>query len=507
MPYKYNVFLSHNGKDKPAVETIAKKLQKKYGLTCCLDKWNLVPGNPWEEEIEETLDQCEIIAVFLGPSGMGPWENEKMRAALDVRVRDRGRRVIPVLLPDAPETNKMKLPRFLSRLTWVDFRSSLDDKDALHVFRCGVEGIAPDQSLFGTFRLSWLELKDDASQKVFMIAGYLAPNTPIPPEIFENTLELEAKELSKALYRLNALGLLTLVDDLPSIHPLLAAYARTLSSDELLEKLADKLARLARQANDQMDQTSGPGWFVPLSPHVLSAADFAEGAGIPAAADLLGNLGYHLQRIVDYQGARAAYERALKIDEAAFGPDHPKVATIANNLGSVLEALGDLVGARAAYERALKIDEAAFGPDYPKVATRVNNLGSVLEALGDRAGAKAAFERALKIDAAAFGPDHPKVAIRANNLGSVLKDLGDLAGAKAAFERALKIDAAAFGPDHPNVARDVNNLGSVLKDLGDLAGARGAFERALKILRKILREGHPSIKIVQDNLDTVMKSD
>ena len=87
----------------------------------------------------------------------------------------------------------------------------------------------------------------------------------------------------------------------------------------------------------------------------------------------------------------------------------------------------DAVAARAAFERALRIDEAVYGPDHTKVAIRVNNLGGVLRDLGDLAGARAALERALKINEAVYGPDHPTVAIRVNNLGSVLQDLGDLA--------------------------------------------------------------------------------
>ena len=82
---------------------------------------------------------------------------------------------------------------------------------------------------------------------------------------------------------------------------------------------------------------------------------------------------------------------------------------IVNNLGSVLKDLGDLAGARAAYERALKIDEAAFGPDHPNVASDVNNLGSVLKDLGDLAGARAAFERALSIFEKFLPADHPNI--------------------------------------------------------------------------------------------------
>jgi tetratricopeptide (TPR) repeat protein len=139
----YDVFLSHNGKDKPAVEQIGHMLSQKYGLTCWLDKWNLVPGEPWQEALEEALDQCRTVAVFVGPNMIGPWENEEMRAALETRVHGKTRRVIPVLLPGALDSKDLKLPRFLSRLTWVDFRNGLDDKNALYRLYCGIQGIKP----------------------------------------------------------------------------------------------------------------------------------------------------------------------------------------------------------------------------------------------------------------------------------------------------------------------------------------------------------------------------
>jgi tetratricopeptide (TPR) repeat protein len=408
-----------------------------------------------------------------------------------------------------------------------------------------------DQSMFGTFQLSWREVKDVTQQKIFMLAGYLAPNTPIPLEIFRESLELDDKALFRALYRLDSIGLLPAINGRPSIHPLLAAYARTLAavSKELLEKLADKLVGLAKQANDQVDQSGSLIWFVPLRPHILSAAAFAEAAEAKDAAILLGHLGYYLLKIADYQGAKFANERALKITEAVHGQNHPEVAMLVNNLGMVLQALGDLAGAKAAFERALKITEAVhgqnhpevarvvnnlgmvlqaigdlvgatavidralqiniavYGPDHPEVAILVNNLGTVLKDLGDLAGAKAAYERALKIDEAAFGPDHPDVAIRLSNLGLVLHALGDLAGAKAACERALKIAEAVYGPDNPVVATDVNNLGRVLQALGDLAGAKAAYERAFKIFKKFLHEDHPNIKVVQENVDAVTKGE
>jgi hypothetical protein len=139
----YDVFLSHNSKDKPAVEQIGHFLTKEYGLRCWLDKWNLVPGEPWQEGLENALDQCQAVAVFVGASPISPWENEEMRSALEARVSNKERRVIPVLLPGAPDSQELKLPRFLTRLTWVDFRSGLNDKNALYRLYCGIQGIRP----------------------------------------------------------------------------------------------------------------------------------------------------------------------------------------------------------------------------------------------------------------------------------------------------------------------------------------------------------------------------
>ena len=146
MSIEFDVFLSHNSKDKPAVEAIADLLQQKYQVKCWLDKWNLVAGEAWQEGLEDALDQCQTVAVFVGPNVISPWENEEMRSALQARVHDTARRVIPVLLPGAPDSRDLNLPRFLSRMTWVDFRAGLDDDEALYRFYCGIKGIIPGKN-------------------------------------------------------------------------------------------------------------------------------------------------------------------------------------------------------------------------------------------------------------------------------------------------------------------------------------------------------------------------
>ena len=142
---KFHTFLSHNSADKPAVEEIARRLEKNR-IDCWLDKWNLVPGNPWQEAIEKALDDCSSCCVFIGPSGLGPWQNAEMRAAIDRRISKGDFRVIPVLLPGATRGERSQLPAFLTQTTWVEFRDTLDDEDAFHRLECGIQGIAPGPS-------------------------------------------------------------------------------------------------------------------------------------------------------------------------------------------------------------------------------------------------------------------------------------------------------------------------------------------------------------------------
>src|SRR5262249_246942 len=104
-------------------------------------------GEPWQEELEQALKRSRTCAVFVGPSGIGPWHHEEMRSALQIRVGQPGFRVIPVLLPRATKPTPNDLPLFLSRLPWVDFRRGLDDSGTFHQLVAGIRGLAPGRDV------------------------------------------------------------------------------------------------------------------------------------------------------------------------------------------------------------------------------------------------------------------------------------------------------------------------------------------------------------------------
>ncbi|MCZ8188704.1 MAG: TIR domain-containing protein [Microcystis sp. LE19-338.1B] len=134
---EFDVFLCHNGQDKPEVKKIAETL-KQQGLTPWLDEWELQPGLPWQRELEKQIENIKSAAVFVGGSGIGPWQQMEIEAYLRRFVKQ-GCPVIPVLLPNAPD--QPELPLFLEGMTWVDFRR-LSPKPMERLI-WGITGIKP----------------------------------------------------------------------------------------------------------------------------------------------------------------------------------------------------------------------------------------------------------------------------------------------------------------------------------------------------------------------------
>lgn len=125
MKSEYDVFLSHNSRDKRAVRRVAQLLSA-HSLSVWLDEWELAPGTPWQSAIEDIIHIVPAALILVGNDGVGPWEEPEMRACLKQFV-ERRMVVIPVLLPSNAECPK--LPLFLQDLTWVDMRKGLTQEN------------------------------------------------------------------------------------------------------------------------------------------------------------------------------------------------------------------------------------------------------------------------------------------------------------------------------------------------------------------------------------------
>ena len=143
MSGRFDVFLSHNSRDKPTIERRAEKL-KRAGLEPWLDKWQLVAGERWQAALAQGLLSSDSCAVFVGPNNLGSWEWEELNVALDRAAKEGIFRLIPVLLPGLPDKfDPNVLPPFLKTRTWIDFRGGMEDSRTFQRFINAIKGVAP----------------------------------------------------------------------------------------------------------------------------------------------------------------------------------------------------------------------------------------------------------------------------------------------------------------------------------------------------------------------------
>ena len=140
---RFDVFLSYNSDDEPVALELAERL-KQTGVNPWFAMWHVPPGLTWMEQIELGMSQCASCAVLVGPSGLGRWQNEEMRIAIDRRVNEPPFAVIAVLLPSIESSVKGKLPPLLLRSTWVEFAATLDEPATWNRLVTGIRGLDPE---------------------------------------------------------------------------------------------------------------------------------------------------------------------------------------------------------------------------------------------------------------------------------------------------------------------------------------------------------------------------
>ena len=134
-------FLSHNSRDKPAVEVIKGLLERgERPIPCWFDKDDLRSTGTWISQLEKAIKSCEAAVFFLGPNGLGPVHDEEKALLLQRAMYDKSFRLVSVLLPG---TQQSDVEGFIKAHMWADFRKGLDDAAALQRLRAFILGEAP----------------------------------------------------------------------------------------------------------------------------------------------------------------------------------------------------------------------------------------------------------------------------------------------------------------------------------------------------------------------------
>jgi WD40 repeat protein len=136
----FDVFLSHNGADKPLVQRVAERL-RQADIAPWLDAWQLTPGGHWQPELVAGLQASTACAVFIGSRGLGDWAREELAVAQDRAAKDNSFRIFMVLLPGAPDVFDPSLA-FLRTRTWVDLRDGVVNPAGIQDLVCAIRGVA-----------------------------------------------------------------------------------------------------------------------------------------------------------------------------------------------------------------------------------------------------------------------------------------------------------------------------------------------------------------------------
>jgi CHAT domain-containing protein/Tfp pilus assembly protein PilF len=205
----------------------------------------------------------------------------------------------------------------------------------------------------------------------------------------------------------------------------------------------------------------------------------------------------------DYAKAAEFLERAAKLGEKTFGPDHLNLAAILNNLAEVYIELGRYAEAEQLDKRVLAIHERANGPDDPGNATGLYSLASVYMRQGRYAEAEPLYKRGVAINEKARGPNHPEVAKGLEELAAVYRSQGRYAEAEALFKRCMMIDEKALGPENPELASTLSHLAYLYLEQGRNTEAEPLLKRALALTEKAHSPNHPDVASALDNLSQI----
>ena len=128
--FKYDVFLSHSGKDKPIVRELAQRL-KDDGLHVWFDEWEIRPGDSIVSKVDQALEESRTLVLAMSAGTFGSdWTMLEHHTWIFLDPSNEDRRFIPVRLDDNEIKDQLK------QFAYVDWRNRSDEEYARLLSAC-----------------------------------------------------------------------------------------------------------------------------------------------------------------------------------------------------------------------------------------------------------------------------------------------------------------------------------------------------------------------------------
>jgi hypothetical protein len=115
-PMPPRAFISHSGQDRQFVDKFAADLWA-FGVMAWNFPWEIKPGDPIRQKIEEGLEGCEFFIIAISTASLSrPWVQTELDIAVDRKMNGKIRKIIPIKIERCDQ-----LPPILHTLCWEDF--------------------------------------------------------------------------------------------------------------------------------------------------------------------------------------------------------------------------------------------------------------------------------------------------------------------------------------------------------------------------------------------------
>jgi len=171
-----------------------------------------------------------------------------------------------------------------------------------------------------------------------------------------------------------------------------------------------------------------------------------------------GNQAIQDQRAADAERLLLAAVRHIE----GVNSEDPRLAKTLNNLAVLYGTQNREVEAEPLLQRALAINEKAFGWQHPAVALTLQNLGIIYAAQGNFSEAHNVLSESLGISLLVFGSTHPRIGSTLRTFATVYALEGDFQEAKRLAASSISVFERALGERHPETTLSMEMMITLL---------------------------------------------
>lgn len=142
----------------------------------------------------------------------------------------------------------------------------------------------------------------------------------------------------------------------------------------------------------------------------------------------------------------------------SVSPDDPRLANTLNDLGVLYGMQNRDIEAEPLFERALVINEKAFGRQHPSVVLGLQNLSVIYASRNKFSKAHKAARESLEISLHLFGMSHPRIGSTCRTLATVYALEGKYEEAERFAEQSIAIFENTLGEHHQETAQSLEMM-------------------------------------------------